>query len=89
MKNLALGLLLTVGISGFAAANGIYDYQLEEELISCTIAVHVTITHCDGSKSVDRRGSYETDCGNNEDGTLIIRNIQLKAACDGDATETF
>ena len=88
MKNLFLGLFLAVGVSGFAFANGQKDESTQNNIkkddkpLSCTTGVKVTMTMCDGSKEVTNLGSFETDCGANEDGSVIIRNIQLKEACD-------
>ncbi|AZI22965.1 hypothetical protein EIH07_07905 [Chryseobacterium taklimakanense] len=89
MKNLLLGLFLTVGTSGFTLANGIYESnelniinnEKNADAISCTTGIRVTMKMCDGSKEVTNLGSFETDCGSNEDGSVIIRNIQLEEDC--------
>ncbi len=86
MKNLALGLLLTVGTttSMFAGDNMNKSTKIIKEnknaLLSCLHGYKLVLVDCDGKKTSMNVGSMEGGCGDNEDGSIIF-HVSYKNTC--------
>ena len=84
MKKIILGLLLAVGVSGnsFANEKNIRIFTLRESfsdmwsddmfIDSCYHAYYTIIQDCDGNKISVFVGSNIGDCGDSQDGSVII-----------------
>lgn len=73
MKKIVLGLLLTVGISGFSFAGE--NIKLKKNIIkpiSCTLTIITNYVDGNGKYLGSTSSTHTVDCGNNPNGSAFI-----------------